>query len=474
MKNQITFAVIDDEIEIREIISFYLENEVAKNYPINVKLFENPRSLLDQTDFSKSFPYDFILCDNLMPQMSGEEFYSVLLDKKVETNFILVAGKKPSNPLFLDGNLYQGYIQKPKIIEGLKTIFEKINFDKYFVAINQDYVTAHKTDYIKIPIKMIKMFQIIPSDLYLVLGKEKAVKIFLKGDMLTPEDYASLEKKEVEYLYVNFYDSHTISEAIEEKLLLLTKENHDFPIENKISSIYNVVHSISNIFSINKEFSSLISSSINSLTSQIKDSDAKYLILNLLNNKDSYLTQHSFLTLFISNILCSQLKWSNESTLQRLTFAAIFHDIALTDFNLNEKKELKEVFQDQAILKDSAVSKMNPLAERQKLFMNHVGKAIQIINKIKETPLGVDKIILEHHEDPFSKGFPRQLSPQNISPISATFILSHHLAQTIIEMKDEGIELSDNNVRKKIAIEDFEKGNYKEAAKAFLSIKLFN
>lgn len=105
-KQQTSIMVVEDDPDIRELISYILE---TKGYKISV--FENPIKAIEQL---KTTPVDIIVSDVMMPEMDGIEFCSKVKNKDKSTYFILLTAKGGKNDI--SNGLNTGaddYIVKP-------------------------------------------------------------------------------------------------------------------------------------------------------------------------------------------------------------------------------------------------------------------------------------------------------------------------------------------------------------------------
>jgi two-component system, NtrC family, sensor kinase len=76
--------VVDDEPMVSRVVEFALESEI-------VERFESPRLALAR---ASEVPFDSVLCDLLMPEMTGLEFYLALEAEHPElaSRFVLMTG----------------------------------------------------------------------------------------------------------------------------------------------------------------------------------------------------------------------------------------------------------------------------------------------------------------------------------------------------------------------------------------------
>lgn len=141
-------------------------------------------------------------------------------------------------------------------------------------------------------------------------------------------------------------------------------------------------------------------------------------------NADNYIGTHVSMIINISAAICTRLEWNSDKTLEKFVYAAYLHDMPLAmrpdlaHINTFEKLELlKETFTE----------------EEYRIIFEHSNIAAKLISDINEIPSDVEMMVRQHHEMPNSTGFPAKVGHQKITPLSAIFIVAHHLADYIIE-----------------------------------------
>src|SRR5690606_26075901 len=100
-------------------------------------------------------------------------------------------------------------------------------------------------------------------------------------------------------------------------------------------------------------------------------------IFALINrDKDKYVSAHSVLLAHIACSLAAKLEWSSESTFRKLTLAAFFHDMRLTNHTLAAIQSMEEL--------ESRRDDFTDLEYQS--FRNHPMEAAAIIRTFSEIP----------------------------------------------------------------------------------------
>jgi hypothetical protein len=104
-----------------------------------------------------------------------------------------------------------------------------------------------------------------------------------------------------------------------------------------------------------------------------------------------------------------------DSAVSKLTYAAFFNDIYLNDWD-------KAKIRSQIELKESDFGE-----EDVELITTHAAKALQLLEKYPQLPIGVGEIIKEHHGTKIGKGFSDTL-PQDLNQLSVVFLIAEEIA----------------------------------------------
>lgn len=107
--------------------------------------------------------------------------------------------------------------------------------------------------------------------------------------------------------------------------------------------------------------------------------------------------------------------------------------------------------------------------DEKEIVMNHPEKSANIVKRFKASNNDIETLILQHHERPNEKGFPRQFPNKQFSPLSSLFILANDFAYRILKQPLTEKDLLD---AVKYYDENFNAGNFKKAYEGFkISLK---
>lgn len=246
-------------------------------------------------------------------------------------------------------------------------------------------------------------------DYYLRLKSNKYIKVFLCGEIPPADRLEKYSMHGESYLYfktqerVNFIHGQNlaIKEAVKQnepaaRIVKSIKAAADKYIDEALTSGLQPVMIEEGKAICNNMFA-------------MAKSDVS--LKKLLNDFEAFNPEefsHSFLVCFFSTIICKNLDWVGQKTLDTLALGSMFHDIGI----LQVPKELQEKPLDK-LSKDEFAH-----------FMSHAGLGMKMMESIPGVNAGVIQIIGQHHECVNGSGFPMKLTGGNIYPLAKIVALA--------------------------------------------------
>lgn len=399
--------LIKDPKEYRQILHAVLEAELG----CEVTECPNPQeALMHLLDDQKQ--YDLVICEDLAENQKILK-YLMTLENPPKAAIL----KRPGDPSVLAfPDLIVAYLDSTQAADEIKKLFsEKIAQIKEKRGQDQD------TEYCRVGCDLVTSTLPLVVDVYLRLSSLKYVRIFKNGDVFKKEEFQTfLTKKGITYLYLKKADSVSFIQKLKGELAKEHANPNLTQVEAAKASI-NIHEAVANLglkLGFTPEVQELAKEGIKMTLKSMGTSPklAKHLKA-LLAEKDKYIASHS---IGISQVACAlafQMNWPSETTFQKLSFAAFFHDITLTNHTLAQIKTLEEL-----------KSKQNLFTHEEVLeYKNHPVAAAELVGKMNEVPADVYTLIANHHERPDGTGFPRAVAGSQIAPLSALFIFAHDL-----------------------------------------------
>jgi len=275
----------------------------------------------------------------------------------------------------------------------------------------EETIEADDNDFTRIKIEDFYSGNATIFDCYVKLSKNKYVKILHKGDFF---DEKRIEKYKEEHtvshlyfktkeraIYINFINS------VLEKMLTSRKD----PIEKKVRTAKSLTEKfVEEIYTVGLKPQLIdegkkICQNIYNIIQRNPD------LANLLEKYEDYdppAYAHLFLVSFMSVIICKNLEWSSQRTVELIAFGALLHDIG----KLKLPEELKELSVD-----EMSVSQFE-------LYMQHPLFGAEMLQNYPVITEPIRQIVYQHHEYVNGEGFPNGLTGIKIYPLAKVVALA--------------------------------------------------
>lgn len=364
---------------------------------------------------------DLVICD-LQQQGSVQDFENFQHEVGKLPVILCVDGNSKSEPPV--GWHVLSIVDRNHLISDLLRAIQKLVDSGELVNTAEEGHAAG--DFVKIRTKLLLSVCPLKADIYIRLSEVKYLKLFKQGDRF---DFADMEKytirKGVEYLYMKrgdvseFIDKYnTDLEQMGRKTIAFTPED----LSKVSESIFETVRELGQTVGFTKDVQVMarhhMRMTVKSMGRSPKLGD---ILAKLKLFEGEYISAHSTLTSFLACAIASHMEWASEGTFAKLTMAAFMHDITLKNIELAECESLTEVKHKGFSLED------------QKEFAEHPQKAAEQARQFHEVPPDVDVIIVQHHERPDGKGFPRGLTANYIAPLTCVFLVAHDMAKAALK-----------------------------------------
>ncbi len=273
------------------------------------------------------------------------------------------------------------------------------------------------------------LMKVVPLScpIYVRLNATKFIKIFQEGSTFSREEYEKYSvRRKMEYFYIKKQESYEFIEKLNSQFdqIIESSEYGSEEVLQSVGEIHDVVSQLSSKLGFNDEVQSLIKKNVKLTMKAIGGSRklSKLFSESQLRNKN-YLSKHSTMLASVSCSLAAHVDWSSDRTFEKLILASLLHDIHFQNPDLARIGTKVELAKFAQILNE----------EDKKLILNHPVRCSDLIKTMKEVPSDVDVIVLQHHETPDGKGFPKGLTATQISPLASILIVAHDLVDQWIE-----------------------------------------
>ena len=393
-----------------------------------------------------------VISDYNMGDGNGGDLYEFIKKDKPTIPFILIAGDDiesfKENPIFAD--LFKekppAFISKP---------FERDDFLEPIRKYAGSNLIHTESRYKKIAIERFLMFNEVLVAAYIKLSSTKFVKILRNDDKFPEETVRKYIKKGVKFLFIETSEYQKFLKSAGKKILNKLS-NKKVGIKEKLEF---QVHSVDSIHRGLRDLGmsdmavTLADKSMDTTISSIKKNKSISGLISKLLLRKNYIYQLSMLTNYLSVAIAEKTDYGSPSSYKKLTMSAL-----LQDLSLENEKHAKIVD-----LNGEEFQKLKP--NEKKLVESHPHKTIELLEKVDDFAADSRTIIMEHHERPSGKGFPRGINHLKIAPLSCVFIIAHHFAHRLLTEPMNSETLQSINVELK---EHFGKGNFRKAYQGFV------
>lgn len=252
-------------------------------------------------------------------------------------------------------------------------------------------------------------------DHYIRLSAHSYVKILHKGDQF---DEARIKKyakeKNIEYLYFKTKDRQTYISFVNDLVTKSLASAQDNTTE-RISALRNISEKL-----IEEIYVAGIKPELIEEGKKIAENMYRFIqrdkgIVELMKQYEDYdppALAHLFLTSFFSTVICQNLEWSTQRTVENVALGALLHDIG----KLKLPVSLRE-------LEPTQMSKA-----QLELFERHPLIGFEMLSNFSTISEPVRQIVYQHHELMNGEGFPNKLTGSKIYPLAKIVALANAFA----------------------------------------------
>lgn len=433
---------------LRNLLAVSIESSA-----LDIEVIDTPTDKDAREYLEKNRGIGVVISDFGLSRKEGVDLYHYVKDKMPQGPFVLLSAYKLEDLKELtnfssDPNNY--YIPKTdqyqSIVDNLMDIIK-----------TKSELNLADSQYCKINTNRLLNFEKIPCDCFIKLSDDKYIRVLKENELDFQTIILKYQEKKIRYFYIRHQDYPSLTKYIATSISskLTDKQiNSKDRIDIEFASIDFVFEEIENL-GISKDVIETIDNVVESNILIIKKQPKLFsLIKNIMKDRD-YRYEHGLLASYLSGAIATQMEWNTESTLQKLSFAGILHDLSIEDSTL-------------CCLHDLRPDHSKITAEQKKFLNLHTIKVSQMIKDSKSSfPADIDTIIMSHHENEDGTGYPRKLNSSNLSPMACIFIIAKDFAKKIYEKKTSHLDILD-------IIDEFqikyENGNFKKPVESLISL----
>ncbi len=377
--------------------------------------------------------------DSLTETVQKEPYACIVTDVSLQGQNFVETFKDPgfcalSIPIFVVGGeegLAPPAGSKLKISALPKGVTIRDFAETIIEALSKDFTAK---DFCKISVMTLLVKQKdLRFNLYVKLSDDKYIKVLNARDTFDEEQYKRFQEKKMDFLYLRRPDFFSLIDNLLGEVQKLYAADEALPVDASFSTtkaIFQTVHSAFETEGFTPEMRLLTEATINLAIKTVqKNPRLSELLQKMDADKSSFVGWHSTALSFLSCKLATMLGWNSEATFFKLSLASMLHDLSLPSDQLAE-------LQTQEDLNESSLS-----PEDKELVRQHPRNSAKLISGFEEIPGEVSFIIEQHHERPEGNGFPAQADHKEISAISALFIITHDIVNTMFHSPPQNFDL---------------------------------
>lgn len=406
---------IENDPNIRDLYQMKLEAD----FQAEVSEAETEEEALKL--LQKDSNWQMVLIDIALLNKSGSTIYQFILDNSLNIPFIIISDRDLRDYKGLEnfrkehpGNRL---IQRPINEKVFKTVLESSLADTNKITgnfYNPNGFNTSPTEYTPVRIRNFTRFNSLPCEVFIKLSEDKFLKLINANDIYSSEVINKYIEKKVAFLFVRSNDYQVLADTgIRTLLELYDRKPKGEDIQKlQLMAIEDLHHKIAE-FNVDQEVVQLTKKTVETSIDVIKRFRNVADLLSKIKNHGDYIYDHSLKLSYLCIAIAKRTEWNSDNTCFKLSLAAMMHDMTLNNNHLARIESL-----DDPALKNFS-------EEEREAFLHHPSNASKLIRENKFLPSDIDFIVLEHHERPDGKGFPRGLSKNRISSLGCVFILAH-------------------------------------------------
>jgi response regulator RpfG family c-di-GMP phosphodiesterase len=403
--------IVDDYDEIRELVAFIIESQME------AQVLQEGSGFAAIEVLKQNIDIQLVISDLNMPNGTGIDILNFLRAQNKQTPMIFMTGEDLETNSDLKNQTHIGKIPKPFTDEQILTVL------KGLLPAQEVATEAH---YIPVRLELLKKIKAIKTPLFIKINDAKFVRVTQEQINFSKDLAAKYQSKDVTHLYIEFSSAQEFIEEYQKKTIsdLAWEEAGDSAGSETVKLNTELLRSLSSQLGWSDELIDLAQSHVQRAMRVAALNPDLNKVFQQFHKIETYgYADHCALLFLVTARISMDLEPSNDGNLKKLTFAALFHDMTLSD----EQYEHKTKY-----LKSIALHEPNQTKELKEVI-SHPSKAAELCRRWDFCPSIVDTIIFQHHERPDGSGFPMGKKSYELHSLSCLFIVCEDFVSYFIE-----------------------------------------
>lgn len=401
------FLIVDDEVDLCDILEMQILSE------FDVEIYRSFNGVQAFKVIQEHGPFDAIISDYRMPQKNGFELFQDVRLSGSQTPFLICSA---------DAELIKDLFKGDDLVKFISKPFLENELNDQLLALLMDHMPPEQTkSYMPVSLDLLRRVETPGVDLYIRLADDKYIKVLKENAIFDQSEFERFQRKNLTHLQIELMDYKPFFNQFRKNVFSKAEWNKADTSETQmiLEEDWQLIIEANQVFGWSENLMNFAKQNIAKTLAIAKSNPQLKKVFEKLSLRESksHLVPHSYANVFMTTRILQELGWSSESTLQKMTFASLFHDLDLNEMMFRNKLEL---------------IRKGPLAESIQQPSNypifhHPIKGAELMQRWSSCPADVDRIIAQHHEQFDGTGFPHKLNFQTIAPLSAVFIISEDL-----------------------------------------------
>lgn len=404
--------LVDKSADIRELTSLMLSSQ----FVTDIVQAEDGDKAIQILEGQGAF--DIVISGYQMNTKNGFNIFETLRRVSAKTPFVLVSSQAQNHLSEFSQDLYFEALQKP--------FEEELLIGKVQLLVSHAEAKDWKSGYIPVAVDILERMGSLCVPVYIQLGQDHFVKLTHAQNFFTVAEAQKMRSRGIENLYVTLGDYSSFIGQFRKNVFSQVAWEQANPQQclEILNRDWDLVLKATGEFGFNDEVKSLAQENIaRTLSVMSQTVNFKSAFKVFADSKQSRLSAHCYILAIFCTAIAKELGWASSTTLQKLTFAALLHDVDLDEELFTSKQTLLNSTDFKELVDDPGMKRL----------MSHPKKASDLISAWASCPSDVDEVIFQHHEKIDGSGFPLGADYKTIAPLSAIFILAEDIIYHCID-----------------------------------------
>ncbi len=398
--------LVDKSADVRELTAMMLSSQFVTDIVQAEDGAEAVRILESQGQF------DIVISGYKMSTKNGHDIFKSLRQISSRVPFMLVSSQAYSHLSEFNHDLYFEALQKP--------FEEELLIGKVQLLVNHAETKDWKSGYIPVAIEILEKMNSVSVPLFIQLSENHFVKLSHAKNLFTAVDAQKMRSRGISSLFVELGDYSIFIGQFRKNVFSQVAWDQADPKDclEILSRDWDLVMKASRKFGFTEKVINLAQENISrGLAVMSQTVNFKSAFKDFSDSKQSRLSAHCYMLAILCTAIAKELGWVASATLQKLTYAALLHDVDLDEELFTSKQTLINSTDFRQFTDDPGMMRL----------VWHPKKASELIAAWSSCPSDVEELIIQHHEKIDGTGFPMGIDYKTIAPLSAIFILAEDI-----------------------------------------------